>query len=294
MKILDGGMGRQLKANGAPFRQPEWSALALIEAPEAVVKAHRQFVAAGAQVITTNAYAVVPFHVGEQRFEHDGFELIRKASQLARGVADESTGVSVAGCLPPLFGSYVPGNFEPEKAPRMLATFIKAQDRYVDLFLAETQSCAAEIKAVQLAMRNSDKPLWVSCSLMDDQVDVGTARLRSGERLDEVISQILNEDRLPEAVLFNCSQPEVMHTAIRQARSLLSEQIEVGVYANAFAPKNSSAKANSELSAERLDLDPESYLTFAKGWAHDGATIIGGCCGVGAEHIKRLSEGLSK
>ena len=29
--ILDGGMGRELQARGAPFRQPEWSALALIE-----------------------------------------------------------------------------------------------------------------------------------------------------------------------------------------------------------------------------------------------------------------------
>ena len=32
--ILDGGMGRELQRRGAPFRQPEWSALALIEAPQ--------------------------------------------------------------------------------------------------------------------------------------------------------------------------------------------------------------------------------------------------------------------
>jgi S-methylmethionine-dependent homocysteine/selenocysteine methylase len=34
--ILDGGMGRELQRRGAPFRQPEWSALALSEAPQAV------------------------------------------------------------------------------------------------------------------------------------------------------------------------------------------------------------------------------------------------------------------
>ena len=39
MIILDGGLGRQLKAMGAPFRQPEWSALALIEGPEFVRRA---------------------------------------------------------------------------------------------------------------------------------------------------------------------------------------------------------------------------------------------------------------
>ena len=47
--ILDGGMGRELNRIGAPFRQPEWSALALIEAPEFVRRAHDAFIASGAQ-----------------------------------------------------------------------------------------------------------------------------------------------------------------------------------------------------------------------------------------------------
>src|SRR6056297_3483259 len=34
--ILDGGMGKELRRIGAPFRQPEWSALALIESPDQV------------------------------------------------------------------------------------------------------------------------------------------------------------------------------------------------------------------------------------------------------------------
>ena len=67
--ILDGGLGRQLSETGAPFRQPEWSALALIEAPHTVREVHDQFIAAGADVITTNTYAIVPFHIGEDRYE---------------------------------------------------------------------------------------------------------------------------------------------------------------------------------------------------------------------------------
>ena len=66
--ILDGGMGRELKAMGAPFRQPEWSALALMEAPQMVTAAHAAFVHAGADVITTNSYSLVPFHIGEEHF----------------------------------------------------------------------------------------------------------------------------------------------------------------------------------------------------------------------------------
>ena len=44
MKILDGGIGRYLKEIGAPFRQPEWSALTLMEDPSSVITAHQAFV----------------------------------------------------------------------------------------------------------------------------------------------------------------------------------------------------------------------------------------------------------
>ena len=82
--ILDGGMGRHLEAMGAPFRQPEWSALSLLEAPDFVRRAHDDFLAAGADIITVNSYAVVPFHIGEDRFEADGDRLTRLAARLAR------------------------------------------------------------------------------------------------------------------------------------------------------------------------------------------------------------------
>ena len=82
--VLDGGMGRELKRMGAPFRQPEWSALALMEAPETVVAAHRAFIEAGAEVITTNSYAVVPFHIGEERFAEDGRGLAALSGTLTR------------------------------------------------------------------------------------------------------------------------------------------------------------------------------------------------------------------
>ena len=78
--ILDGGMGRELHRIGAPFRQPEWSALALIETPERVAEVHDGFAAAGARILTTNSYAVVPFHIGEARFAAMGNVQIGRAS----------------------------------------------------------------------------------------------------------------------------------------------------------------------------------------------------------------------
>ncbi len=82
--LIYGGMGRELKRMGAPFRQPEWSALALMEAPETVGQAHAAFIAAGAEVIITNSYALVPFHIGETRFATDGQSLAELSGRLAR------------------------------------------------------------------------------------------------------------------------------------------------------------------------------------------------------------------
>ena len=77
MIILDGGLGRELQAMGAPFRQPEWSALALMEGPDYVRAAHDAFLQAGADIVTTNSYAIVPFHIGADVFAARASALLR-------------------------------------------------------------------------------------------------------------------------------------------------------------------------------------------------------------------------
>ena len=59
----------------------ERTPVALLDGPEWVVTAHRNFINAGAQVITTNSYAVVPFHLGDERFTARGRELAHLAGE---------------------------------------------------------------------------------------------------------------------------------------------------------------------------------------------------------------------
>ena len=119
LRLLDGGMGRLLERLGGPFRLPEWSALALIEAPDYVRRAHQAYVEAGADVITTNSYGLVPHMIGEERFRRQGRALASDAGKIARAVADAAPRrVRVAGSLPPLFGSYRPEAFLAGRAPR--------------------------------------------------------------------------------------------------------------------------------------------------------------------------------
>ena len=294
--LLDGGMGRQLARMGAPFRQPEWSALALMEAPEMVAEAHRQFIDAGAEVITTNSYALVPFHIGEARFASDGARLADLSGRLARQAADKAgRAVKVAGSLPPLFGSYRPDLFDAARAPQMLAVLTEGLAPYSDLWLAETQSSIIEAEtAAKAALARAVKPLWISFTLQDETDDPATPRLRSGEPAGAATAAALALGA--EAVLFNCSQPEVMGAAIaaaRQAVARAGREARIGVYANAFPPQTKKAEANAALSRLREDLDPASYLGWAEIWRAEGASIIGGCCGIGPEHIAHLKARLA-
>ena len=291
--LLDGGMGRELQRRGAPFRQPEWSALALSEAPEQVEAVHRAYIEAGAQVITSNSYAVVPFHIGEARFTAEGEALAARAGQLARqAVVASGQPVRVAGSLPPLFGSYRPDLFEPARVDEVLQPLIRGLALHVDLWLAETQSSLAEVRAIAAGLPRDGKPLWLSFTLKDEDVDE-TPRLRSGEPVAEAAQ--LTVELGAGALLFNCSQPEVMAAALDTARTTFAAagvEIPFGAYANAFPPQPEEATANDGLDPLRPDLDPPGYLSFAQDWQVRGASLIGGCCGIGPEHIAVLNQRL--
>ncbi|HAZ78706.1 MAG TPA: homocysteine S-methyltransferase [Porticoccaceae bacterium] len=287
IQILDGGIGRYLKQIGAPFRQPEWSALALIEDPSSVTKAHHAFIDAGANIITTNSYAVVPFHIGDKRFLEQGAKLIALAGSLARQVQDENLAdVTVAAGIPPVFGSYKPGEFRTEEAISRLKLFKKHLLPFTNIVLAETQSSIQEVITIQRVFANCGQPLWISMTLEDQTAE--QSRLRSGESLVEALEAIDYEQ--VDTILFNCSQPEVMAAAVELSVTMLPATINVGVYANGFRPISNTIEANKGYSTIRDDLDPQAYMAFARQWQALGATVIGGCCGIGPEHIALLSQ----
>jgi S-methylmethionine-dependent homocysteine/selenocysteine methylase len=290
--ILDGGMGRELLRSGAPFRQPEWSALALIEGPDFVRRAHDAFIAAGADAITTNSYAVVPFHIGEERFRKDGRILADRAGRIAREAANASPRkVTVAGSLPPLFGSYRPDLFIEKEARGIAEVLIAGLTPHVDVWLAETQGSIAEAAALRKALGDDRRPFWVSFTLEDGE-DATPPKLRSHEPVEAAVRAAL--DWKAEALLFNCSQPEVMAAALDVARKVRGEAaLTLGVYANAFPPQNEDAEANAGLSDIRADLDPPRYLKFVQDWLGRGAGIVGGCCGIGPEHIAAIRKAAS-
>jgi S-methylmethionine-dependent homocysteine/selenocysteine methylase len=105
-------------------------------------------------------------------------------------------------------------------------------------------------------MLDSDnRPLWLCFTLNDD----GAATLRSGETIEEAVAMSVKLGA--KALLFNCSAPEVMEDAVQRSKAALGHELmEIGVYANWFAPTDEAVDSNSGLRQIRADLDPSRYL----------------------------------
>lgn len=291
--ILDGGMGKELRRIGAPFAQPEWSALALLDEPLTVADAHRNFVEAGADIITTNSYSVVPFHLGAERFAERGYDLARLAAQLARRVADETERtVKVAGSLPPIFGSYRPQDFKARQAPAVWSALIEAQSPFVDFWIGETISSVEEFLTLREVMstdlKDDGRQFWASFTL-DDHPGAPQSQLRSAEPIS-VLGELVGDCN---AVLFNCCQPEAITAALPELRSAVGADLRIGAYANAFpveALHDRRYASNQVIIERRADMTAQRYGDIVARWIDAGATIVGGCCDMYPEHIAELAR----
>ena len=286
--LLDGGMGQELFLRSKKPATPLFSAQAMLDDPEKVIQLHCDFIEAGAELIGLNAYAATPERMARDA-DPSVFEKTQKAAVRAALAARDNSQkpVRIAGCLPPLVASYHAELIPPEdQALRSYELIIQQQKHSVDLFIAETMSSVAEARYVCDVAAKTDKPVWVSFTVDDSD---GT-RLRSGEELLAGVKAAAAGGA--EVVLVNCSTPE----AIGQAMTILSKQdLPFGGMANGYVAAATLKPGDTvDKLATRDDLDPNGYADHAISWAQQGATIIGGCCGVGPAHIAELRRRIDK
>jgi S-methylmethionine-dependent homocysteine/selenocysteine methylase len=286
--LLDGGMGQELAARGLDTGGGLWSARALLDDPASVLAVHRDFVRAGADVITTNSYAATRRRLDDSGIP-DGFARCnRAAGDLARRAAEEAgRDVLVAGSLPPIHGSYRPDRVRPvEELEPLYREQAEILGECVDLFLCETMSTAGEGLAAARGAAVTGRPVWVSWTVADD----GSGRLRSGESVAEAVAALA--DVGVEALLLNCSMPESMSPALAELARHGSPPC--GVYANGFSAIDADFEVadGANVPDRRQELTPDRYAAHAGQWLQAGASIIGGCCEVGPAHIAALRRTL--
>lgn len=288
--LLDGGMGQELLRRSSQKPHPMWSAKVLLDEPDIVETVHKDFIEAGARVITLNNYTATPERLAREG-RPDLFQpLHHKAIEIAKRARDQSrlghiNNVRIAGCLPPLFASY-----KPELAPSFEECLLRyqiiadIQAPSVDLFICETMSSIKEGKAAAMAGIKTGRPTWVSFSLEDNL----NGLLRSKEPLISAIKAVL--DIGVDGILVNCSMPE----AVSAAMGTLCENFDnVGAYANGFISIDALQPGGTvEALQARTDQGPKEYAAFALSWVKSGAKIIGGCCEIGPSHIAELEKQL--
>jgi S-methylmethionine-dependent homocysteine/selenocysteine methylase len=287
--LLDGGLGQELILRSKLQPTGLWSAQVQIETPDLVQKVHRDFFQAGADVATTNSYAIHRDRLKRHGLEGEFAALHRQACQLAVSARDQHGHGLVAGSLGPIGGSYRPESAPAaEQAAELYAEIARLQDPYVDLFLCESMASVEQARGAVLGARVGSKPIWLAVTVDDED---GT-RLRSGEPVVDVLP-LLKEFNI-EALLVNCSVPEAIDQAIPL---LVDHSVSIGAYANGFVKIDKDFlidDASVDVLQKRSNLGPEAYADFVQGWIRQGTVIVGGCCEVGPEHIRELARRLNK
>ncbi|TMV04861.1 homocysteine S-methyltransferase family protein [Ruegeria sediminis] len=282
--LLDGSIGQELVKRSGDRATPLWSTRVMIDNPELVGEVHADYFRRGATIATTNTYAVHRSRLVRVGMEDQVSALIDTALAQAERARADAPGGRVAGSLGPLLASYRPDlNPDPEEAAGKYRELVDLMAPRVDLFLIETVSSVQEAEGALRGTQGCGKPVWLALTVMDDD---GT-RLRSGEPLADVAPLV---DRFgPEAVLINCSRPEAIPAALDILAALGRP---FGAYANGFTRISEAFLKDAptvDALEQRQDLGPEAYADHAMGWVAQGATIVGGCCEVGPDHISELA-----
>lgn len=283
--LLDGSIGQELVRRSGERATPLWSTQVMLDHPELVRQVHDAYFAAGATVASTNTYAVLRDRLARAGLEHRLEELTETALAAAIAARDAHGSGRVAGALGPLIASYRPDICPPAaEAARLYAEPVRLLAPHVDLMLIETMASVDQAAGALSATADAGLPVWLSVTVDDDD---GT-RLRSGESVAELAPLVARH--APSAVLVNCSRPE----AVAPALGIIARfGRPFGAYANGFtsiAAEFLKDRPTVDVLERRADLTPDAYADFAMRWLTLGATILGGCCEVGPDHIAELAR----
>lgn len=321
VSVMDGSMGRLLMNSGVPQCPKLWSGRSITEEQyhAKVIDAHRQYIEAGCDMITTNNYTVQPhyyrqaFDDWEARIPKDAATAARLACEARKLYCMPQRPVRILGSLPPLCESHRPdlaiAFFAKEGQAFCIKTYRTIakgllQGGPVDAFLLETMNTWDEAHCAIEAVKDLGLPLIVSMEGGIRGEDMKPRPHLAADIADKVMAA--KTDGAPiEALCFNCAPPEdidavlkVLDTKGSRAR-LHAAGIRLGAYANVQARKdvieNEGFDAKKAVNAKikvREDLENEGYIKHLHNFVRHGVSYVGGCCGSTPAQIRMLSDSL--
>jgi S-methylmethionine-dependent homocysteine/selenocysteine methylase/SAM-dependent methyltransferase len=288
--LLDGANGSQLIEVGGQRPEAEehlWGLTAILDAPDRVKALHGRYVDVGCDVISTNTWGLPtalrdgglkaldssqPFH---------WMDVARSGVRLARDAASEAgRGDEVAVAFSINGDVDTPDGRE---TVRLLARAFEAERP--DLILVETMSLVRDSTFATIeALLATELPVWVSfrrcrhgvCGIYGEHWGgpEGDAFGRAARQFEQIGVS---------ALAINCVPPDHVTGMVSWLRDFTD--LPLGVYPNLGYLSSAGWRYEPSMRGAQ-------YAELALTWREEGAQIIGGCCGVGPEHLAAAHEAL--
>ncbi|MGI8335708.1 methionine synthase [Actinomadura scrupuli] len=299
--VLDGAWGTMLQAAGltaADYRGEQFQDhphdvtgdpdLLNLTRPDVVLDVHRQYLAAGADITTTNTFTATSIGQSDYGLQSRVREMNLRGATLARQAADEVGGRFVAGSVGPLNVTLSLSPRVEDPAYRVMsfdevraayAEQIQAlADGGVDLLLIETIFDTLNAKAAIAAAREvaPHLPLWISVTIVDL-----SGRTLSGQTVEAFWSSIEHAEPLVAGV--NCSLG---------AEEMRPHVAELSRLAGTYTACHPNAGLPNAFGG--YDQTPEETARLLGEFAASGTVnIAGGCCGTTPAHIAQIAAAVA-
>ncbi|WP_026380499.1 betaine--homocysteine S-methyltransferase [Afifella pfennigii] len=277
--MADGATGTTLFAMGLESGEPPelWNT----DHPDRITRLHEGFLEAGADIILTNTFGANRHRLKLHGAQDRVFELNKRAAEIARAAAD-ATGreVVVAGSVGPTGELFVPlGSLTEEDAVEAFteqAEGLKAGG--ADVCWVETMSSTEEMRAAAQGAINAGMPYTTTASFDT------AGRTMMGMKPEEMAGVFEGLAEPPIAFGANCGvgAPDLVVSVLGMDGS---KERKIIAKANCGIPVVSGDEV-------RYSGTPELMADYARLAIDAGASIIGGCCGTTAVHLKAIREAI--
>lgn len=281
--LIDGGTGTECERRGVPVLDGAWSGSAALSHPEILREVHRDYVAAGAEVIIANTFSTHRHALETAGVAADFTAYNRRGVELAvqaRAEAGADEVVVAAGISNWTWTGPHPTLDELRRQTVEQAAVLAAAG--AELLILEMMVDVARMRATLEGAATAGLPVWagLTCGSGDGRPVAGAgSRLRDGEPLADAVAALRDHD--VEVVA-------IMHTDVALVDECLDVMLDawdgpVAVYAHSGAYVDNTWVFSGVIS-------PDDYLRHARGWFARGVRLVGGCCGTGPEHLRALTS----
>ncbi|MEM6589193.1 MAG: homocysteine S-methyltransferase family protein [Pseudomonadota bacterium] len=274
--LIDGATGTEIERRGVPQLDNAWNGGGALSHPDVLRQVHVDYIRAGAEMVISNTFAT-HLHALQDAGEDALFEEYNVQSvKLAREavVTAGRPGVLVAGGMSywSWSGRLTTADEIGEPAARQAGMMAKAG---ADLIILEMMVDIARMQVTLDAALTAGVPVWVGLSCKPDE---------AGQMC------LLNGDPLAEAIALLKTKPidvvAIMHTEVGYVEACL--EIVKADWSGPICVYAHSARWVDQKTIFDGTISAPDYADYAAGWVAQGVQIVGGCCGLGVDHIKAL------